>query len=330
MRISKCLVVICVLIVLLLSSCTEKKQDEKIYHVGILSALDIFVNTTDGFKDRMTELGYIENKNIVYDIQKANAPVGNENIIKKFVGDKVDLIFVFPTEAALETKATTKGTGIPIVFAHAVIEGTNLVENLRTPGEDITGVRFPAVENALKRLELLHEVVPNAKRVWMPYLKGYSNLPPQLDALRQSARSLGITLTEAPFTGAEELQADLATRNNLRDVGMDAILCIIEPLLTSPDALIPTNEFADKHKIPLFGAPVRMEGSSSILETTPDFFETGQLAAEQADRIFSGMPAGNLPVVSPESHIYINYKAAQRLGLDINEGLLVRADEIIR
>lgn len=58
---------------------------EKVYHVGVLNALDYFSPAIDGFKQRMTELGYIEGTNIVYDIQTAPAPVGNEAIIQKFV-----------------------------------------------------------------------------------------------------------------------------------------------------------------------------------------------------------------------------------------------------
>ena len=73
----------------------------KVNHVGILNALDYFAPTIDGFKQKMTELGYVEGKNIVYDIQKAPAPVGNQAILKKFVDDKVDLILSFPTEASL-------------------------------------------------------------------------------------------------------------------------------------------------------------------------------------------------------------------------------------
>ncbi len=55
------------LIILLLNGCGSKP---KVYHVGILSGLDFFADTADGFKSKMTELGYIEDSNIIYDIQK--------------------------------------------------------------------------------------------------------------------------------------------------------------------------------------------------------------------------------------------------------------------
>ncbi len=106
------------------------KKTEKKYHIGILSGIDFFSGITDGFKEKMTELGYIEGKNIIYNIYKAPAPVGNEIAIKKFVDEKVDLILSFPTEAALEAKSVAKDSGIPIVFANVLLENTNLVKSI--------------------------------------------------------------------------------------------------------------------------------------------------------------------------------------------------------
>src|SRR5262245_13677562 len=84
-------------IVLVIMGCSASAAP-KVYRVGILSGLDFFADTADGFKAEMTKLGYIEGQNIVYDIQKTNFdPAAEEQILQKFVADKVDLIFVFPT-----------------------------------------------------------------------------------------------------------------------------------------------------------------------------------------------------------------------------------------
>ena len=89
-----------VVLSLLLSGCGGPQT--KVYKVGILSGLDFFAASADGFKAKMTELGYTEGKNITYDLQKTNVdPPAEEKILQKFVADKVDLIFVFPTEQSL-------------------------------------------------------------------------------------------------------------------------------------------------------------------------------------------------------------------------------------
>src|SRR4030042_6970328 len=113
--------------VIFLGGCTTT-QNEKVYHVGVLSVLDFVADITDGLKAKMTELGYIEGENIVYDVQKTDFDMAAyKSILKKFVDDKVDLIFVFPTEASIEAKGATEGTTIPVVFTNAFTEDTGLV-----------------------------------------------------------------------------------------------------------------------------------------------------------------------------------------------------------
>jgi hypothetical protein len=114
-----------VVVVLLFSGCDDRKP--KVYRVGILSGVEAFAGVADGFRSKMAELGYIEGQNILYDVEKLNAdPVGEKRVARKFVTDKVDMIFAFPTEPAVAAKEATQGTNIPVVFANAGLEGTNL------------------------------------------------------------------------------------------------------------------------------------------------------------------------------------------------------------
>src|SRR4030042_3073547 len=112
--ISKCLIVTCILMVLF-SGCGG--QNEKVYHVGVLSGLNFVADITDGLKAKMTELGYTEGKNIVYDVQKTDFDMtAYRSALNKFVDDRVDVIVVFPTEASMEGKKATEGQGISVVF----------------------------------------------------------------------------------------------------------------------------------------------------------------------------------------------------------------------
>ena len=71
-------------------------------------------------------------------------------------------------------------------------------------------------------------------------------------------------------------------------------------------------------------------GCGSIFGINVDILKTAQQAAEVADKILKGTPAGTIPVVSSESFLQINYKAAEELGVTVPAGMLSRADEIIR
>jgi len=314
-----------------LSSCGKKAQEQKVYRVGILSGLEYMAGAADGFKAKMTELGYIEGENIVYDLQKTDFDMAvYKNILKEFVADKVDLIFVFPTEASMEAKAATEGTNIPVVFAIANIEDTNLVNSVRQPGGNITGVRYPGPDLAAKRFEIMRELIPQAKRMWIPYQKGYPIVKSQLEILRPMAASAEVTLLEAPASDAAELEAELQAKAKSADIGMDVILFLAEPLAVTPDAFVVMGKFAAEHKIPIGGALMMVEGFGSVFGVNIDSVGTGKQAAILADKILKGTPAGTIPVVSSESFFQFNYKAAKELGLNVPEGLLSRADEIIR
>jgi putative ABC transport system substrate-binding protein len=313
----------------LLSSCGKKTQ--KVYRVGILCGLDYIGTIPDIFKPEMAKLGYIEGENIVYNIQRTNfEPVKEEQILKQFVEDKLDLIFTFPTEVSMAAKAATQGTDIPVVFAIANIEGTGLVKSVREPGGNITGVRYPGPDLAIKRFEVMRELAPEAKRIWVPYQRGYPIVSSQMEVLHPAADAVGVTLIEFPADDAAEVQAELDARNKLDDIGFDAILFIPEPLSCTDDAFEVMAKFAYEHKLPIGGITMRVGDYGSIFGIDVDDPKTVQQAAILADKILRGTPAGTIPVVSSESYFEVNYKTAQELGVEVSKGLLGRADKIIR
>ncbi len=314
---------------LLLSGCGAKKP--QVYRVGILSGLSFVADIPDGFKAGMAELGYIEGENITYDVQVTEFDIdAYQRILSKFVADKVDLIVVFPTEASVEAKLATQGTDIPVLFTFALIEGMGLVDSVREPGGNITGVRYPGPDIAVKRFEIMREIAPEAKRIWLPYQRGYPIVQSQLDVLYPVAEAAGVTLIEFPAANAAELEAELNARAQQDDVGMDAIMFLIEPLTVTPDDYLVIAKFAYEHKIPLGGAFMSVEGYDSIFGVNVKSYDTGRLAAPLADKIFKGTPAGTIPVVSAENFVQFHFTAAQRLGVTIPEGLLSQADEVVR
>jgi putative ABC transport system substrate-binding protein len=280
----------------------------------------------------MAELGYTEGKNIVYDSRKMvgfDQPA-YQSALKEFRDNKVDLVLVFPTEASQEAKAAMKGTGIPVVFANVFTEDTGLIESVRQPGGDITGVRWGGPDLGLQRYEIIRELVPGATRMLIPYLRGYPTTTSQLVALRTAASADGIKLVEMPVDNATELEAELG-KQSASITGKDtAILAIAEPLFVTPDSFIVITEFAQARGIPAGGAYMSLEGHESIFGLTPRSVPQGMQAAVLADKIFRGTPAGEIPVVTAENYFQLNYRQAQQLGLPVSEGLLSRADEIIR
>src|SRR6185503_5613683 len=247
-----------------------------------------------------------------------------------FVEDQVDLIFVFPTEASMEVKAATQGTNIPVIFdlAFTDVEGINLIESIREPGGNITGVRFPSAEIAGKRLQILLQMVPDAKQVFVPYLEGYPNVPGQLDAIDTLAESAGVTLVKFGTTGPDDLQAELDRQAASGE--LDAILLIAEPVSGTPAFFTLLGKYSYEHKVPIGGTLMSADGYSTIFGLLPQAYQTGEHAAVMADKIFNGTPAGTIPVITADSFFQIQVDAAQELGVTVPDGLLKQADEIIR
>jgi putative ABC transport system substrate-binding protein len=319
-----------VVTILLLSGCTG--ETPRVYRVGVLVGADTMSDVVDVFKAGMTELGYVEGEDITYDVQSSNADLDEaERIADKFATDQVDLVFVFPGQSARTVKAALQGTNIPIVFANAIIEGTDLVDSVRSPGGNITGVRIPGPEIVLKNLESLLEFTPRFERIMIIYDPNYPTTPPALEALRSVALSSNVTLQEVHVIRLQDTQAVLQGLEESGDDNMDAIMLLQDSIPQSSEAFGLILEFADAHRVPIVGGPDNLvQDGGVVLSATTDVVETGELAASLADRILKGTPAGTIPVVSPQPHLYINYTKAQELGLTVPQGLLKQAVEIIR
>ncbi|MFA5357234.1 MAG: ABC transporter substrate-binding protein [Candidatus Omnitrophota bacterium] len=323
------LLIIFVFACVLLCGCSGHK--EKVYHVGILSGLEYVADIADGFKAGMAELGYVEGKNITYDLQRTDFDMAEyKYILDRFIKDKVDLIFVFPTEASLEAKAAVFGTNIPVVFSFAQVEGVGLIDSVRHPGNNITGVRYPGPDIALKRFEIMLKLVPNARRICVPYQRDYPIISIQLEALYPVAAANGVILLELPASDAGELEDEFKKISGSSEAGIDAILIIIEPLCVNAEAFLAISKFAAGRGIPVGGALISADGYESLFGVNVNNTAVGAQAAPLADKIFRGMPAGDIPVVSSESYFQLNYKAAKALGFEIPEDLLSTANEVIR
>ncbi|MBN2535831.1 MAG: ABC transporter substrate-binding protein [Spirochaetales bacterium] len=300
-----------------------------VYRIGVLSGLENFAETTDGFKERMTELGYVEDKNITYDVENSNFDIAAyDRILKKFVLEKVDMIFVYPTEAAMQAKAVTRGTGVPVVFTNAFTEDSGLVNTVQEPGGNITGVRWPGPEIVTKSFTIMLELFPNVKQLWVPYQRGYPIVKSQLEIMRKAALSANITLVEIPASHPGELESELKKQKGPFD-GV-VIQMIAEPLVVNPAGLSIVTTFASQNKIPIAEGSLLPGDYQPLYQFVPWSAPQGRQAAYLADKIFKGTPAGKIPVVTAEYSLTINYKQAERLKLQIPDDILGQAEKIDR
>jgi len=312
-----------------LISCT--KQKKKVYHIGILSGLEYFSDIITGLKEKMSELGYQEGANIVYDIEKSSNidSVTYNHIVNDFINKKVDLIFIYPTEPVVLTKQLIEKTEIPVVFANTFVEYRNLINTLREPGGNMTGVRYEEDDIALQSLEIFQELLPEIKEIWIPCYKNYNIAAKQLDALHKACEKERINITELFAENASELE--LLLKKKAQDgLVPDAILIICDPLAVMEDAFTVIGDFANNRDIPIGGAYISVNGYESVFGFRPQSITQGRKAAFLVDKVLSGSPAGSIPIVTADNYLILNIKDAGRYGLRLSESLLGRANKIIR
>ena len=160
--------------------------------------------TLPGFRQGLRERGYEEGDNIVVEYGYA---AGSRERLRELVADmiarKVDVIVapgVIVADAVKQATAT-----IPVVAVTADPVGTGLVASLARPGGNITGFSFIVTEFGGKWVELLHELAPQAIRVamlWNPLNAASRNL---VQAVREAAGSLGLTLLSDEAGQPEDL-----------------------------------------------------------------------------------------------------------------------------
>jgi putative ABC transport system substrate-binding protein len=314
-------------VALLLSGCGQAKS--KVYHVGILSGFDFPV--TDGFKDGMAKLGYIEGENIIYDLQETHGVDMQkyQDISQKYVDDQVDLIMSFPSEATQVAHQVSEGSDVPLVFSYAAIEGLGVVESVQAPGGNVTGVRYPLIDIGVKHFEVTMQLVPDAKKVLIPYFAGYPILPPQFEAVEPLAEAAGVTIVKAPVTSGDEMQAFLDELLAEGEPDIDAIMYLVGPAPVSPDIVSVVAQFGAEYQIPITSGVIGENDTWTLTDINVGWYESGDMAAALADKIFQGIPAGTIPVVTPEPYLYINMIAAQELGLEVPEELMLLAEKVI-
>jgi putative ABC transport system substrate-binding protein len=320
--------VIVVLAALLVYGCPPRAARR---HIVVLCSTLAFQPILNGLKTQLETLGFKEGANVDFDFHSIHPPSLATQALASLNGRKPDLIFAYPTEAAVAAQeATHQMPGVPVVFAYAGIEGSRLVDSVRAPGGNITGVRFPGPEMIGKRLEILHAIAPHVRRVWIGYDKDYPNSDPALAVLRPLADLMHIDLVEVPLGSIEELAADLAQRQRDAQPGVDAILLMPDTYIHSPEGWRLIKAFAAKTQLPIAGSFLYTVEEGAVFGNANDLFVVGELAAPLVAKIFDGIPAGTIPVVTPEQDLYLNYRRARELGLDVPEGLLRQAKVILR
>jgi putative ABC transport system substrate-binding protein len=297
--------------------------------IGLLSA-----DTAESYTDRLTairrglkEVGYIEGQNVVIEYRWAEGHYDRiPGLVADLLRDPVAVIAADGTTAARTAQAATKS--VPIVFLGGDDPiRAGLVSSLNRPAANVTGVTLSNVTLGPKRLELLHEMLPDAAIITLFINRNSPVAELTVADMQSAARTLGLQL-DVHFV-------DVAAAHDI-DVAFENLAKTRKgPLLIGADAfLVDRSEqlgtLTLRHAIPAilsYREFVAAGGLMSYAASRTDVYRQGGI---YLGRILKGAKVGDLPVLQPTRfELIINGKTAKALGLTVPAAILSRADEVI-
>src|SRR5205085_3274936 len=143
----------------------------------------------EALRTGLRDLGYVEGKNLVIEFRWSSTVEQMHEAAAELARMKLDVIFATSsTESEPARRATST---IPIVFAtHADPVGVGHVASLARPGGNITGLSMVLTDLVAKELEILMEVVPQAKRIAVLFNPTTPSLPPAMKAVDVAGQQL--------------------------------------------------------------------------------------------------------------------------------------------
>jgi putative ABC transport system substrate-binding protein len=278
------------------------------------------------FRRGLAETGYIEGQNVIIDYRFAEGRYDRlSGLAGELVRRQVSVIVSPQTGAgALAVRAAT--SSIPIVFSvHLDPVKLGLVTSLARPGGNATGVNFLTGEVATKRLGLLCELIPAAKRIALLINPNNPGAESTRKDLTAGALTLGVQGEVVHARDSSEIERAFATLINKNP---DALLVAGDALFTNRRVQLVT--LAARHAIPAAYSVREFAEAGGLMSYGTNLIEVTRQLANYTGRILKGANPADLPVVqSTKFELVINLPTARALGLNIPPMLLARADEVI-
>jgi len=278
------------------------------------------------FRRGLGETGYVEGRNVSVEYRWAH---NDDDRLPELAADLVRLrvsVIVTPGSTAAAAAAKSAITTIPIVFSGGGDPvQTGLVASLNRPGGNVTGVSSMAGELGAKRLGLLQELVPRAKRFAVLTNPNNRFAKAFVTDVRAAAAAMGLQIEV--FTASTSHDIDTAFAS-FQQKGVDALVVNPDPLFVGRRVQLAT--LAARHAVPAIH-PFREDvEAGGLMSYGPSNTDLVRQAGIYTGRVLKGEKPADMPILrATRFDLIINLTTAKALGLEVPPTLLARADEVI-
>ena len=275
------------------------------------------------FRDALAALGYVDRRNLRLEFRFAEGQAERfPALAEALVRDRPDVIVGLGDAATRAAQQATRT--IPIVAIADDLVASGFIQSLARPGGNTTGVSILATELDAKKIEILREIVPAARRFGLLRDPASSN-EARLEAITKVAGRLGLELQTVDVASPADFAAAFA---RLQTGGAEALDILASALLANFQRQLA--RLSLEHKLPAICQFREMAEGGCLASYGVKRPEMYAMLAAYTEKMLKGAKPADLPVEQPTRfELAVNLKTAKALGLTIPTSLFNRADEVI-
>ena len=294
--------------------------------IGIFTPGLSFEAVHESMQEGLARLGYSEGKNISFVMEDTQGSASDLPArAAKLMATKPDLLFTVTILNTMAAKQAT--TTLPVVFAWVSDPvGTGIITSLPYSKSNLTGVAAMGDILSGKRLEVLLEIAPKARRLLVIVATQEFISVNSMRSLEVAAQKFRVQLVRRDVTNREEI---ITALEKTPQRSVDAIFFIPSSLVrTNLDLLV---KRAGKDRIPLAVSEESLLDRGALFSYGSDQRLVGLQAANLVNKILKGTRPGEIMIETPDRlFLAINQHVAKQIGLTIPRNMLERADRLIQ
>ena len=269
----------------------------------------------------LARLGFIEGRNLTVSMRHGGVPQ-QPGLARDALRENPDVIFTTGNDITHAVRALTRS--VPLIFFGTDPIGQGFADSLARPGGNVTGVSILAGELDGKRLDMLHQALPQRRRVAALMLSTAPDRPASEREMRRAAAGLGLDLRLFDVTSAEEFPAAFAA---MRQARAEALLVMATPQFFGDAPVLA--RLARDAGLPTICEWAAMAGAGCLMGFGPDIADLRRRSANLIAQVLRGARPGDIPIEQPTRFsLGVNLGTAQALGVVLPPAVMAQADEV--